>query len=123
MDFKRGTDRRGATPPRVAARPDPTLWGEDELMSLAEAAHLFWPMGPLTERSLRTAVNDGDLPVKIVARKILTNRRAVQEMSKCAKRTLPETDRKVKPTPARRGPPRPDADEAYDRLMREIDGD
>ena len=44
---------------RVAQRPDPAAWGEDELMSLGEAARLHWPDGPIRERTLRTAVRDG----------------------------------------------------------------
>ena len=45
---------------RISLRPDPASWGDDELMSLAEAARLFWPDGPLTLASLRTAVRDGE---------------------------------------------------------------
>jgi hypothetical protein len=28
---------------RVRARPDPALWADDELMTLVEAATLYWP--------------------------------------------------------------------------------
>jgi len=42
-------------PRRVAARPDPQMWSPGELMTFAEAAALFWPDGPLTASSLRTA--------------------------------------------------------------------
>jgi hypothetical protein len=35
-------------PRRVAARLDPQDWSADELMTLAEAAALLWPSGPLT---------------------------------------------------------------------------
>jgi hypothetical protein len=41
-------------PRRVAARPDPSMWADDELMTFAEAASLMWPQGPLTASSLRT---------------------------------------------------------------------
>lgn len=70
-------------PLRVAARPLPEQWGEDELLSLPEAASLFWPEGPLSVSSLRVAVRDGVLPVTIVAGKILTTKRAVLTMSVC----------------------------------------
>ncbi len=108
--------RRGGLPPRVAARPDPGQWLDDELMTLREAASLHWPQGPLTARSLRTAAEAGQLPVTMVARKLLTTRRALKEMSRCAVRTAPGTDR-----PQSRAPPegREDPHEAaYGRLMR-----
>lgn len=50
-------------PRRVAARPDPAAWGEDELLSFSEAAALLWPDGPLTASSLRTAYRAGELEV------------------------------------------------------------
>lgn len=71
------------TPPRVAARPDPRDWGEDELLTLPEAAALFWPNGPLTIHSLRVAVRDGVLAVAVVAGRYLTNRRAIIQMGTC----------------------------------------
>lgn len=74
-------------PARVAARPDPEDWREDELMSLPEAAALFWPNGPLTTNSLRVAVRDGVLPVAIVAGRHLTNRNAIREMGACRRVT------------------------------------
>ena len=46
-------------PRRVAARPDPSMWADDELMTFAEAASLMWPQGPLTASSLRTAYRAG----------------------------------------------------------------
>ncbi len=49
-------DRRLA---RVQQRPEPCQWGEDEVLTLAEAAALFFPQGPLTLASLRTAVAKG----------------------------------------------------------------
>ena len=68
---------------RVVARPDPESWSLDELMTLTEAAALFWPNGPLTVPSLRTAVRDGQLAVAKVAGKFLTTRRQIAEMSTC----------------------------------------
>lgn len=70
-------------PARVAARPDPKDWGEDELMTLPEAAALLWPEGPLTTHSLRVAVRDGVLAVAVVAGRYLTTRKAIAEMSSC----------------------------------------
>lgn len=110
-------DPDGALPPRVAARPDPEDWAPEELMTLAEAAKIHWPLGPLTARSLRTAADAGLLPVVILARKRLTNRRAIQEMSKCTTRT----PRKPAPRPEPSRPEDP-ADAAFEALMREVDG-
>jgi hypothetical protein len=69
--------------PRVAARPDPAAWGENELLSLAEATALFWPDGPITERTLRTAVRDGRLPISLVARKFFVTKTAIASLSRC----------------------------------------
>ena len=41
---KRNTDKLS----RAKARPDPAQWGEDEVMTLVEAAAVFFPQGPLT---------------------------------------------------------------------------
>jgi len=62
-------------PRRVAARPDPQDWGADELMTLAEAAALLWPSGPLTASSRRTAYRAGALEVVMIARKLWSPRR------------------------------------------------
>jgi len=104
------------TPPRIAARPDPDGWGLDELLTYAEAAALLWPTGPLTARSLRTAADDGRLPVVKIARKVFTTRRAIQEMTRCEPRTTTKAD----PDPAREpgDPGDPASDSAYGRLMR-----
>lgn len=73
-------------PRRVAARPDPGAWGEDELLSFSEAAALLWPDGPLTASSLRTAYRAGELEVTVIARKLLVTRRALAEMTAAARR-------------------------------------
>jgi hypothetical protein len=112
-------DPDGAPPPRVAARPDPQAWGTDELMTLAEAAALFWPLGPLTARSLRTAVDDGMLPVVMVARKLLTSRRAVEEMGRCSARTKPGMAPDGRSPSGRTEPIRRTAEDPFERLMRE----
>ncbi|MGA2491471.1 MAG: hypothetical protein ABSF67_00820 [Roseiarcus sp.] len=116
--IERGRDQSGL-PPRVAARPDTQQWGLDELMTLAEAAALHWPTGPLTARSLRTAVDDGLLPVVMVARKLLTSRRAIQEMGRCSTRMKPETGRKPDSPSTGAKASRQAAEDAFDRLMRE----
>ena len=60
--------------PRIAARPDPDQWGDDELLTLPEAAALFWPLGPLSVSSLRTAIKDGQLAYTEIAGKFLTTK-------------------------------------------------
>src|SRR5689334_8351375 len=71
-----------ALPPRVAERPDPAQWSADEFLTLGEAAALFWPRGPIREASLRTARRDGQLAVARIAGKLLTTRRAVEDMTR-----------------------------------------
>jgi hypothetical protein len=75
-------------PRRVAARPDPAAWGDDELMTLAEAASLMWPQGPLTASSLRTAYRAGELEVAMIARKLLVTKRALAAMTANARRKI-----------------------------------
>lgn len=70
-------------PLRVENRPSPDQWSDDELLTLDEAAHLFWPNGPLTTTSLRTAVRDRQLDVARIAGKILTCKAALRRMSAC----------------------------------------
>lgn len=66
---------------RVVDRPEPELWRPDELMTLAEAAALFWPHGPLGVSSLRTAIRDGVLSPVRVAGKLLVTPAAIAAMS------------------------------------------
>ena len=73
-------------PRRVAARPHPEDWGDDELLSFEEAAALLWPMGPLTASSLRTAYRAKQLEVTIIARKLLTTKAAIRAMQIAARR-------------------------------------
>jgi hypothetical protein len=75
-------------PRRIAARPDPGQWGEDELMTFSEAAALLWPQGPLTASSLRTAYRAGELEVAMIARKLLVTKRALAEMTENARRKV-----------------------------------
>src|SRR5258706_101537 len=56
---KRNTDKLA----RAKARPDPAQWGEDEVMTLVEAAAVFFPEGPLTLSSLRGAAAAGTLEI------------------------------------------------------------
>ena len=74
---------------RVLERPLPEQWAEDELMTLAEAARLHWPRGPLTEETLRTAVRDGRLPVSEIARKLFVTKAALRELNVCKPRPAP----------------------------------
>jgi hypothetical protein len=76
---------RGATrpaPARVMARPSPDRWREDELMTLPEAVALFWPNGPLTVTSLRTAGHEGSLEITAVAGKFFVTPAAIRAMGR-----------------------------------------
>jgi hypothetical protein len=75
-------------PRRIAARPDPSQWGDDELLTFVEAANLLWPQGPLTASSLRTAYRAGELEVTLIARKLLTTKKALREMTQGARRKV-----------------------------------
>jgi hypothetical protein len=74
-------------PHRVAARPHPSQWDPAELMSFREAAALFWPQGPLTVSSLRTAHKDKKLAAVEIAGKFLTTKSAILQMSTCSLET------------------------------------
>lgn len=80
-------------PRRVAARPEPTQWGDDELMTLSEAAALLWPQGPLTASTLRTAYRAGQLEVTMIARKLLVTKMAIRAMTEAASRPARARDR------------------------------
>jgi hypothetical protein len=73
-------------PRRIAVRPDPAQWADDELMTFAEAAALLWPQGPLTASSLRTAYRAGQLEVTVIARKLLVTKAAIRAMTDAATR-------------------------------------
>lgn len=66
---------------RALQRPRPELWDLDEPMTLVEASAVFFPDGPLSLSSLRTAVRNGELAVARVAGKILTTPRAIRKMT------------------------------------------
>lgn len=81
-----GERRRTGTARRVLLRPDPAQWSDDELLALHEAVELFWPQGPVTVSSLRTAIAAGDLAHARIAGRIYTTRAALKAMATC--RTL-----------------------------------
>jgi hypothetical protein len=69
-------------PGRLGTRPDREDWGLDDLLTLPEAAALYWPDGPVTVSTLRTAIRRGQLPVARLGRRFLTSRRAIEEMTR-----------------------------------------
>jgi hypothetical protein len=71
-------------PPRVMARPEPSQWQETELMSLPEAAALFWPDGLLSVANLRKLVASRRLAHVRLTRKVLTSKASIIRMSECA---------------------------------------
>lgn len=73
-------ERRPRAPARIAARPNPMEWSDDELLTLPEAAALFWPDGPITTNTLRTAGRDGTLTITKVAGKFFTTPMAIRRM-------------------------------------------
>jgi hypothetical protein len=75
-------------PRRVAARPNPCDWADDELMTFAEAAALMWPQGPLTASSLRTAYRAKELEVVMIARKLLVTKSGLAAMTENARRKV-----------------------------------
>jgi hypothetical protein len=75
-------------PRRIAARPDPSQWGDDELLTFVEAASLLWPQGPLTASSLRTAYRAGQLEVVLIARKLLVTKRGLASLTENARRKV-----------------------------------
>lgn len=85
---------------RVLERPAPEQWATDELMTLAEAARLFWPSGPLSEETLRTAVRDGRLPVSAIARKLFTTKRALSALHVCELRPTSQRTAREQDAPA-----------------------
>lgn len=79
-DDRKNSDGK-APSERILARPDPQSWGPDELLTLSEAAFLFWPNGPITTATLRTAVRNEELSVAVIASKFFTTRRSIEAMS------------------------------------------
>jgi len=83
--------QRSRVPARIAARPDASQWSDDELLTLPEAAALFWPAGPITTNTLRTAGRDGVLAITKVAGKFFTTPMAIRRMG--AEGTTAEADK------------------------------
>jgi hypothetical protein len=83
---RKGTSGSGV-PPRVLLRPHPSQWSDDELMSLPEAVALFWPKGPLTISSMRTAIRNCQLPYADIAGKFLINKSGIAALSVCRSRS------------------------------------
>lgn len=69
---------------RVASRPSPADWGDDELLTLAEASELLWPDGPIVTATLRTAARDGILGIAQIAGKLFTTKAQLAAMCRCA---------------------------------------
>jgi hypothetical protein len=65
---------------RTRLRPDPEQWLPDETMTLVEAVAVFFPQGPLTLSSLRTAIACGGLAIARVAGKDLTTPAAIRKL-------------------------------------------
>ena len=72
--------RSTRVPPRIADRPRMEEWADDELLTLPEAAALFWPDGPITTNTLRTAGHEGTLTITKVAGKFFTTPMAIRRM-------------------------------------------
>lgn len=85
-----------SAPPRIRERPDPALWGGSELLTLPEAAALWWPSGPLSVKSLRNAIRSGQLGHVRIARKLFVTPDALKEMCRC----VPPTSARPEPAPA-----------------------
>lgn len=76
------------TPRRIAAQPDPAAYGDGDLLTLAEAAALLFPQGPLTTSSLRSAYRKGTLEVIVISRKVMVTKRAIAAMTEAARRPV-----------------------------------
>jgi len=73
-------------PRRIAARPDPKDWDDEELLTFSEAAALLWPQGPITASTLRTAYRAGQLTTVMLARKLMTTKAHLRAMTANASR-------------------------------------
>lgn len=89
-------------PARIVAKNDPAAWSDDALLTIPEAAALFWPAGPLTELSLRTAIRQRRLAVSVIAGKHFVTPAALRQMAKPEVRAGPAPD--PPPAAANAGP-------------------
>lgn len=85
--------------PRIAARPDPSMWGDEEILTLGEAAALMWPDGPIVTSTLRTAARQGQLGIAVIAGKFFTNKRELTLMTRCSP-MLPTAEPELTEMPA-----------------------
>jgi hypothetical protein len=67
-------------------------WADDELLTLPEAAALFWPVGPITTNTLRTAGRDGSLVITKVAGKFFTTPIAIRQMGQEKASQMPDRE-------------------------------
>lgn len=67
---------------RLVARPAIDQWADDEIVTLEEARALFFPHGPLTVKSLRSAVRLGQLASASIAGRLYTTPSAVRSLLK-----------------------------------------
>jgi hypothetical protein len=104
-------------PVRIVARPHASMWSPVEILSLAEAACLYWPHGPLTTKSLRTAARDGSLAVTWIAGKVFTSPQAIAEMTKPSRSGRPRDWRAARSDSAGEPPLRSETGQA---LMRRV---
>jgi hypothetical protein len=85
---------------RLKERPTADAWGDEEMVSLAEAVALFFPSGPLTASSLRAARRRGELACVEVCGRAFTTPRAIRDMMTPA---LAQTPSRGDPVPGGRG--------------------
>lgn len=78
----RGRHRMAPRPSlaRIGERPDPAVWADDELITLAEAAHLFFPHGPLTLGGLRSAIARYELTSVSINNRVYTTPGAIRSL-------------------------------------------
>lgn len=66
---------------RLTTRPSAGEWQNDELISLAEAAALLFPRGPLNAKSLRLACRRDELEHVVICGKTYTTLDALRRMT------------------------------------------
>ncbi len=67
---------------RVAARPLPEQWRDGEPMSFLEAAQVFFPEGPFSDRGLRHAAKGGQLDRVEINGRHFTTPEAIRSMTR-----------------------------------------
>jgi hypothetical protein len=112
--------RDDATPPRVGERPRPELWADDELLTFPEAAKLFWPRGPITVATLRTARTEGKLEVTTIAGKFFVSPRALRAIGRPTSPVAATNSDGLRPAGKPPGRPPPGADGAFPESLDEL---